>query len=66
MKIVQNRKEWRHNTVMRLIETARLDARSAIQETETLEKFIFQNDFIVEIESADQKKALEDLIKSLK
>ena len=65
MKIVQNRKEWRHNTVMRLIESAGLDAGSAIQETKTLEKFIFQNDFIVEIENEDQKKALENLIKSL-
>ena len=66
MKVVQNRKEWRHNTVMQLIEISKLDAGAAIKEAEKLEKYIFQNDFIIEIDNEDQKQALENLIKSLK
>ncbi len=65
MKAVQNRKEWRHNTVMQLIETSKLDAEAAIGEAKKLEKYVFQNDFIVEIDSEEQKQALENLIKSL-
>lgn len=66
MKIVQNRKEWRHNTVMRLIENLKIDADAAVAEAKKIEKYVFQNDFIVEIDSEDQKQALENLIKSLK
>ena len=66
MKIVQNRKEWRHITVMRLIETLKVDANIAIEEVKKLEKYVFQNDFIVEIQNEEQKVALENLIKSLK
>ncbi|WP_111884008.1 hypothetical protein [Acinetobacter sp. CFCC 11171] len=66
MKIVQNRKEWRHITVMRLIETLKVDANIAIEEAKKLEKYVFQNDFIVEIQNEEQKVALENLIKSLK
>ena len=65
MKIVQNRKEWRHSTVMQLIETLKLNAESAIGEAKKLEKYVFQNDFIVEVSNEEQKKALENLIKSL-
>lgn len=65
MKVVQNRKEWRHNTVMQLIEISKLDAETAIKEAKKLEKYVFQNDFIIEIDSAEQKQALENLIKSL-
>lgn len=65
MKVVQNRKEWRHSTVMQLIEISKLDAKSAIQEVEELERFIFKNDFIVEVVNEEQKQALESLIKSL-
>lgn len=65
MKIVQNRKEWRHRTVMQLIETLKLNAESAIGEAKKLEKYVFQNDFIVEVSNEEQKKALENLIKSL-
>ena len=66
MKIVQNRKEWRHITVMRLIENLKIDADAAVAEAKKIEKYVFQNDFIVEIDSEDQKQALENLIKSLK
>ena len=65
MKVVQNRKEWRHNTVMQLIETSKLDAEAAIEEAKKLEKYVFQSDFIVEIYSVEQQQALENLIKSL-
>lgn len=66
MKVVQNRKEWRHETVMQLIEISKLDVASAIEEAKKLEKYVFQNDFIVEIDNEEQKQALENLIKSLK
>ena len=65
MKVVQNRKEWRHNTVMQLIETSKLDAEAAIKEAKKLEKYVFQDDLIVEIQNEEQKVALENLIKSL-
>ena len=66
MKVVQNRKDWRHITVMRLIENLKIDADAAVAEAKKIEKYVFQNDFIVEIDSEDQKQALENLIKSLK
>ncbi|WP_111884578.1 hypothetical protein [Acinetobacter sp. CFCC 11171] len=66
MKVVQNRKEWRHETVMQLIEISKLDVATAIEEAKKLEKYVFQNDFIVEIDNEEQKQALENLIKSLK
>lgn len=64
MKMVQNRKEWRHNTIIRLIEISK-DAEIAIKEAQKLEKYVFQDDFIVEIDNKDQKQALENLIKSM-
>lgn len=64
MKVVQNRKEWRHNTVMQLIEMSK-DAEIAIKEAQKLEKYVFQNDFIIEMGNEDQKQALENLIKSM-
>lgn len=66
MKVVQNRKEWRHETVMQLIEISKLDVATVIEEAKKLEKYVFQNDFIVEIDNEEQKQALENLIKSLK
>ena len=65
MKVIQNRKEWRHDTVMRLIETRKLVVADAVEEVKQLEKYVFQNDFIVEIKNEEQKIALENLIKSL-
>ena len=51
---------------MRLIENLKIDADTAVAEAKKIEKYVFQNDFIVEIDSEDQKQALENLIKSLK
>ena len=65
MKVVQNRKDWRHITVMQLIENLKIDADAAVSEAKKIEKYVFQNDFIVEIDSEEQKQALENLIKSL-
>ncbi|MCU4628296.1 hypothetical protein KTJ53_01010 [Acinetobacter variabilis] len=65
MKIVQNRKEWRHNTVMRLMEISKVDAGIAIGEAKKIEAYVFQDDFIIEIQNEEQRKALENLIKSL-
>ena len=65
IKVIQNRKEWRHDTVMRLIETRKLVVADAVEEVKQLEKYVFQNDFIVEIKNEEQKIALENLIKSL-
>ncbi|RZG48098.1 hypothetical protein [Acinetobacter wuhouensis] len=65
MKIVENRKEWRHSTVMKLVEANRLSVVDAIAEAKELEKYVFQNDFIVEIKNTEQKNALEGLIKSM-
>lgn len=65
MKVVQNRKDWRHITVMKLIENLKIDADAAVSEAKKIEKYVFQNDFIVEIDSEEQKQALENLIKSL-
>ncbi|WP_312317112.1 hypothetical protein [Acinetobacter variabilis] len=65
MKIVQNRKEWRHNTVMRLMEISKVDAGIAIGEAKKIEAYVFQDDFIIEIQNEKQRKALENLIKSL-
>lgn len=65
MKVVQNHKEWRHSTVMQLIETLKIDIDVAIEEVKKIEKFVFQNDFIVEIHNEKQKMALENLIKSM-
>ena len=65
MKVVQNRKDWRHITVMGLIENLKIDADAAVSEAKKIEKYVFQNDFIVEIDSEEQKQALENLIKSL-
>lgn len=65
MKIVQNRKEWRHNTVMRLMEISKVDAGIAIGEAKKIEVYVFQDDFIIEIQNEEQRKALENLIKSL-
>ena len=65
MKIVQNRKEWRYNTVMQLIEVRKLMVVEAVAEAKELEKYVFQDDFIVEIDNEKQKPALEGLIKSM-
>ncbi|OTG81836.1 hypothetical protein B9T31_15045 [Acinetobacter sp. ANC 4558] len=65
MKIVENRKEWRHHTLMRLIEILKFDVETAVKEVEKIEKFVFQDDFIIELTSLEQKKALEELIKSM-
>lgn len=65
MKIVQNRKEWRYNTVMQLIEVRKLMVVEAVAEAKELEKYVFQDDFIVEIDNEKQKHALEGLIKSM-
>lgn len=65
MKIVENRKEWRHDTVMQLMSIQKIRTNDAIAEAKILEKFVFQDDFIVEVENTEQKKALEDLIKSI-
>ncbi|WP_162626669.1 hypothetical protein [Acinetobacter sp. CFCC 10889] len=65
MKIIQNRKEWRYETALKLIETRRLNVSDAINETKELEKYVFQDDFIVEIKNKDQRDALENLIKSM-
>ena len=65
MKIIQNRKEWRYETALKLIETRRLNVSDAINETKELEKYVFQDDFIVEIDNEKQKHALEGLIKSM-
>ena len=65
MKVVQNRKDWRHITVMQLIENLKIDVDAAVSEAKKIEKYVFQNDFIVEIDSEEQKQALENLIKSL-
>ncbi len=65
MKIVQNRKEWRYNTVMQLIEARKLIVDEAVAEAKELEKYVFQDDFIVEIDNEKQKHALEGLIKSM-
>ena len=65
MKIVQNLKEWRYNTVMQLIEVRKLMVVEAVAEAKELEKYVFQDDFIVEIDNEKQKHALEGLIKSM-
>ena len=48
-----------------LIENLKIDADAAVSEAKKIEKYVFQNDFIVEIDSEEQKQALENLIKSL-
>lgn len=65
MKVIQNRKEWRHETVMGLIGSRQLYADEAIDEAKKIEKFVFQDDFIVEISNPEQRNALENLIKSI-
>ncbi|ENV34516.1 hypothetical protein F960_01254 [Acinetobacter gerneri DSM 14967 = CIP 107464 = MTCC 9824] len=65
MKIIQNRKEWRYEATLKLIEAGRLNVIDAISETKELEKYVFQDDFIVEIKNKDQRDALENLIKSM-
>lgn len=64
MQIVQNRKEWRNNTVMSLIANGR-EADKAIFEAKEIEKFVFQDDFIVETKKPEQREALKKLIESL-
>lgn len=63
MKVVQNRKEWRHDTVMRLIETFKLNAESAIEEAKKIEKYVFQNDLIVEVGEFTETKGLNTVQK---
>lgn len=40
MKAVQNRKEWRHNTVIRLIENLKLDEDAAAVEVKNRKVYI--------------------------
>lgn len=65
MKVIQNRKEWRHETVMELIGSRQLCADEAINEAKKIEKFVFQDDFIVETPNPEQRNALKNLIKSI-
>ena len=64
MKVIQNRKEWRHETVMELIGSRQLCADEAIGEAEKIEKFVFQDDFIVEIGSPEQRNALKHFLEN--
>lgn len=50
---------------MRLMEISKVDAGIAIGEAKKIEAYVFQDDFIIEIQNEEQRKALENLIKSL-
>lgn len=64
MRIVQNRKEWRHKVVLKLISNGR-NADDAICETKKIEEYVFQNDFIIEIKDENQKNTLKAFIKTI-
>lgn len=64
MKIIQNRKEWRHEILLALIASGK-NGDSAIHEAKAIEKYVFQDDFIVEISDPKQKEALKKFIDSL-
>lgn len=65
MNIVQNRKEWRNNTVIRLKEIDRLSVADAIKEAKQLEEYVFQDDFIIEVKDFKKREALKNFIESL-
>lgn len=65
MKMVVNRKEWRDRTVMMLIQAKSVDARTAIEEAEVLEAYVFRDDFIVEIVDPEQRAALKKIIEGV-
>ncbi len=64
MRIVQNRKEWRHKVVLKLISSGR-NADDAINEAKKIEEYVFHNDFIVEIKDENQKNTLKAFIKTI-
>ena len=64
MKVIQNRKEWRHGTVMELIGSHHLSAEDAIEEAKKIEKFVFQDDFIVEVGSPEQRNTLKRFLEN--
>lgn len=59
MKIIQNRKEWRHETVMGLIASRDLCAEEAVSEAKKIEKFVFQGDITINIKEIDNKEVLK-------
>lgn len=63
MKIIQNRKEWRHEVVLRLVERG-LGANDAIDEAKMIEEYVFQDSFIVEVPDIKQREALKAFIES--
>ncbi|WP_334421009.1 hypothetical protein [Acinetobacter soli] len=64
MRIVQNRKAWRNEIVSKLITNGR-SAHDAINEAKKIEEYVFQNDFIIEIEDENQKNTLKAFIKTI-
>lgn len=64
MRIVQNRKAWRNKIVSKLISNGR-SAHDAINEAKKIEDYVFQNDFIIEINDENQKNTLKAFIKTI-
>ena len=66
MKIEQNRKEWRSNTIRHLVENGH-DALGAINGTKKIEEYLFdsEKEVIVRVENDKQREALKLFIESL-
>lgn len=64
MMVVQNRKEWRHEIVLALIESGS-KTTDIVAEAKMIEEYIFQDDFVVEVSDPKQREALKSFIESL-
>jgi hypothetical protein len=64
MKVMQNRKEWRYETVLELIKSG-TSPEDAIHGAKEIEKYVFPNDLIIEVKNEIQKEALKKFIESL-
>lgn len=64
MKVIQNRKEWRYETVLELTKSG-ASPEDAIHGTKEIEKYVFQDELIVNVSDPKKKEALKKFIESI-
>lgn len=64
MKVIQNRKEWRYETVLELTKSG-ASPEDAIHGAKEIEKYVFQDELIVNVSDPKKKEALKKFIESI-
>lgn len=65
MRIIEDRKEWRTNTINHLVENGH-NALDAIDGVKAIESYLFgfENEVIIHVQNEKQKEALKNFIES--